>query len=169
MASSVSDFRSKLKKPAAISVTIPGTDLIVECRHPNLFTMAMKGLITWPALARVQAINTVEAEGVIDNRPLPALADKATAFGDLLDEWVCAAAVAPLIRMSAADLEVQQGLALSIDEIPFDVRVAIWNATALRPDPAVAEFRGDQPASAPPGSSSEAVRDTPVDAAEGHG
>lgn len=165
MASSIADFRAKLHQDALISVTIPDTDLVIECRHPALFTMAIRGLMSWPAFDRVQALHEQEtaSELILDNRPMPSLVDKAKAFGDFLDDWVCAAAVSPQVRRSAADLDVQRGEALAIDEIPLNGRIAIWTATMRRTDVAVAEFRGDEPPRDPDRSGGEAVRDEALD------
>ena len=103
MSSSIAEFRAKLKANALIPVTIPGTDLVIDCRRPELLNMVSSGFLAWPALRRVQeAIAERSRDTVIDERPQPTTLEKARAFVDFLAEMVCAAAVQPRVAGFAA-------------------------------------------------------------------
>lgn len=163
--SSAQALRDRFRTPRTIAVTIPGSDLTIECRRPNLMHMVMSGLMTWPALQRVREVaaeDTVQSEGaVIDNRPLPTLTDRADAVGAMLDEWVCLAAVSPRVVMH----EHEQGdEAIWVEDLPYDGREAIFNATFRVTPTAGADFRRDESGSAPPGQSGAPVRDAALDA-----
>jgi hypothetical protein len=164
MASSAKELKEKLRKRSLpITVTIPGTDLTIECRRPDLVHMVMSGLMTWPALERVRAMGPsepVDGIAVIDNRPLPTIVDRAQAVGSMLDEWVCLAAVSPRVVMREHEVGDDS---IWVEDLPFQGRQAIFDATFLATPTAGADFRGDESGSAPPGQSGEAVRDAPID------
>jgi hypothetical protein len=164
--SSATELREQFRKrkPVPIIVTVPDTDLTFECKRPNLMHMVSSGFMAWPALTRVRELTketTADESGVVlDNRPMPTVVDKAEAVGVMLDEWVCAAAVSPRVVM----YEHEQGDgAIWIEDVPFEIRQAIFNATFVPPSTAGADFRS-QADGAPPGQGGETVRDTPVDA-----
>lgn len=170
MASSPDEFRARLKRRQLISVTIPGTDLVVDCWPPELLSMATSGLFQWPALQAVkEALKPAAdvADGpILDNRPQPTLIDRARNVGTFLDEWVCAAAISPRFVLNPDEAV---GDLLCVADLPYEGRVAIFNATMSPTPPTVPPFRGDQPDSAAAGPSGEAIRDTPVDAPESPG
>ena len=99
-----------------VAVTLPGTDLILECRRPDLLELTSRGWLNWPTLQRVREI-TAEWEQerkakadttvtVIDNRPTPkveTLMEQARTVIGFLDEWACAAAVTPRVVATEAD------------------------------------------------------------------
>lgn len=162
MSSTAAEFRQRYRAPKPIIVSIPASDLTIECRRPDLFEMAMSGLITWPALERVRVLSaeraSAAAESILDNRPVTTMVDRARAAGDLLDEWVCLAAVSPRVVMAEHEALANPD-ALWIEDLPFEGRRAVYLATFTATQTAGADFRGDQSSGAPPGQNSEAVRD----------
>lgn len=168
--SSAAEFRDRFRTPTPILVPVPGTDLTIQCRRPDLVHMVMSGLMTWPALERVRALAADNARAtapagdtVIDNRPIPTLIDRARAVGAMLDEWVCIAAVAPKVVMT--EPEETGDDTVWVERLPFEGRQAVFNATFRVTPTAGADFRGDQSGGASPGQSGEAVRDETVRAA----
>lgn len=170
MASSAAEFRQRFpRRGRTITIPVPDTDLTIECRRPDLAQMVISGFMQWPALQRVREIVSEQSESlgadVIDNRPLPTIVDHAKAVGEMLDQWVCIAAVSPRVVLTEAE---QVDDAVCVLDLPYDVRLAIFNATfniaAKAPaKTAGADFRGDEPGGAPPGSGGEAVRDAPLE------
>lgn len=168
--SSAADIRAR-KSSRIIPVTLPGTDLVIECRRPELLTLASRGWVDWPSLQQVQAaLATTQAAdaAVLDNRPVLNATEKARTIGTFLDEFICAAAVRPRVVLTEAEV-VDPDTTLWIDDIELDDKLAIFDEMVVRAQPAVAEFRGDESTGAVDRSGGEAVRDTPVDAAVGAG
>lgn len=161
MASSAKEFKQEFgEKPLGpIIVPIPGSKLTIECRRPDLVYMVMSGLMTWPALERVRELSAERAPAdgtVLDNRPLPTMVDRAQAVGSMLDEWVCLAAVSPRVVMTEHEVTDDS---IWVETVPFVGRQAVFNATFMPTPTAGADFRHEESGSAPPGQSSEAVRD----------
>lgn len=161
--STAAEFRQRRRAPKPILVKDPGSDLTIECRRPDLIEMAFSGLMAWPALDRVRTLIAERtaadtASSVLDNRPLPTIVDRARAAGTFIDEWVCLAAVSPRVVMAEHEALADPGV-LWIEELPFDFRQAIYQQTFRAPTTAGADFRRDEPGSAPPGQGGEAVRD----------
>ena len=160
MASTAADVKRRFKTLKPITVPLPGTDLVFECRKPDLVHMVLSGFMTWPALQRVREItaqlNEAESGNVIDNRPLPTLRDRAEAVCAMLDEFVCEAVVSPRVVLRADD---EDDGSIWVGVLPFPVRKAIFDKTfSLTPDWG-ATFRGDESGSAPPGQDGAPVRD----------
>jgi hypothetical protein len=163
--SSAAEIRSK-KKAKTIDVTLPGGDLVITCRRPELLTLASSGWLTWPALQRVQELLKERSAplGVeIDNRPVASVLEKAGDIAALLDEWVCAAAISPRIVLTEAESGPE---VLWIDDLDLDDKMAILAATMPQTPVAVTEFRGPEPAGAADRPGSETLRDAPIDLVE---
>lgn len=161
--STAAEFRQRRRAPKSIIVKDPGSDLTIECRRPDLIEMAFSGLMAWPALDRVRALMAERQEAetaasVLDNRPQPTLVDRARAAGTFLDEWVCLAAIAPRVVMAEHEALADPAV-LWIEDVPFEVRQAIYQQTFRAPTTAGADFRGDESGVASPGQGGEAVRD----------
>lgn len=167
--STAAEIRARLKSTKTIPVSLPGTDLTINCRQPDLLTLASRGWMNWPALRAVQAIGAELATRdatVVDNRPIDSVLEQAKTVGDFLDQWVCAAAVSPRVVLTEVEVTDPDHI-LWVDDLPLDFKAAIVAATTPRTPPAVAEFRGNESPGAAPGSSGEAVRDAPIDAVVG--
>lgn len=171
MSSTAAEIRARLKASRTIPVTLPGTDLVIDCCQPDLLTLATRGFMTWPALQAVKASfaeieQSSDGTVVADNRPVASVLEHAKTIGAFMDEWVCAAAVSPRVVMKETDVTDPDQM-LWIDDLSLEFKTAIVTATMPRTPPAVAEFRRDESPGAAPGSSGEAVRDAPVDAVVG--
>jgi hypothetical protein len=157
MASTAADIKARFKTPKTVTVAVPGTDLVFECRYPDLVKMALSGLMTWPALERVRQIQADLAapDAVLDNRPLPTVIDRAQAVGEMLDDFICAASVSPRIVMYEHE---ESANTVWVGDLPFEAKQAIFLATFRITPTAGADFRGEESAGAPPGQGGEAVR-----------
>lgn len=174
--SAVSEFRSQRpKRRITIDVPLPNSTLTIECRRPELMVLAMTGWLKWPALQAVQAVMFPEAVGgKTEDADAQAIAQtlrasvvaQAQAVGDVIDDWVCAAAVSPRIVLTEAEADEN---ILWIEELDLDQKLTIFAATikkAAVPEVArVAEFRRDEPDGATPRSDSAPVPDPALVAA----
>lgn len=164
--SSAAEIRARKQ---IIPVTLPGTDLVIECRRPDLLSLVSRGWIDWPALQQIQAtFAPAESAGVVlDNRPVPTPIEKARLIGTFLDEFVCAAAVRPRVVLTEAEVTDAESI-LWVDDLTLDEKMTVLAALVGTP-PAVTEFRREESPGDPGGPSGAAVRDAPVDAVVGAG
>lgn len=164
--SSAAEIRAARRGPRTISVPISGTLTVIECQRPPLLTLVANGWMPWPALRRVQEVqaeSTPAPDPATDNRPIATVLEKAQAFGAFLDEWVCAAAVAPVVVLTQVEV-TDPAAVLWINDLEYEDKIAIFVATSIPTPSLVMEFRGQESSGDPPGPRGAAVRDAAVDA-----
>jgi hypothetical protein len=143
-----------------ILVSVPDSPFEIICRRPDLETLILLGLIQLPhlqaALALRESTTTTIDERPADVRLTPAL--------EVINVWVCAAAVRPRIVQTKTPAETD---AVLVDILPFRLKLAIVHATSPQlsspaGEAAGAEFRGRADGESP-GPGGAAVRDPAVD------
>jgi hypothetical protein len=124
---SVADLKQH-ESPEAL-VTVPGTELQIRCRRPDMLGRLVAGLLPLPLLARASASIDRWAGLSPDAVGREVLADPATAaeMAEFIDRWVCAAAVQPRIVMEPTDAGAA---ALWIEDLQFTTKIAILSATS---------------------------------------
>lgn len=157
-----------------ILVTVAGSDLQIECCKPDPLDLIARDLLPLDIFSDV-----IEAIAKWNQTPndgsLPALnrelADVVLAhpkaWADLMDRWVCAAAVKPRVVLTEAEAAADP-TALWIEDLDYETKTDIFGRTnaRLRKSPrvgaAVKEFRRLQPGGVGAGSDRPAVRDAAV-------
>lgn len=137
-----------------ISVSVPGTDLVIVCRRPDLLGQVTRGVLPQPS---VDAVLRQAQAGGVD----PMASEDLTLAADFIDRWVCLAAVQPRIVLTEAEASES---AVWVDDLDLALKLAIVSATTTKVapvDPAVAEFRGDQSTGTAAPSDGTGVRDAP--------
>lgn len=137
-----------------VLVSVPGTDLQIRCRRPDLLTQIAKGVLSQTLVQ--EALKAVK-DGMFDLQS--AAPDTVAAYGEFIDRWACVAALEPRIVQNEADAGET---AVWVEELSVEVKTAIFNATIgpapVPVTPAVTDFRHDEPAGIAGGPDGEAVR-----------
>lgn len=157
-----------------ILVPVPGSDFEIECRCPDPLVLISEGILpleTYGALlAKLHDVVESGSSNVIyDNRPVAeSVADDPKTFFDMIDRWVCAAAVRPQIVLTDDEATADPSK-LSVLDIDRPVKLEIVRRTTRRLlsprlKTAVQEFRHKRSDGAGPGPDGAAVREDAVGA-----
>lgn len=140
-----------------VEVPIAGTDMVIKCRKPDLMAMISQGLLSlelYEIAKRASERTTEENEHIT--------MDVAADYAKFIDAWVCAAAVAPRVVLTARQAE-EDPHAVWVEDLDLPTKLLILNkttpATKVSLPSGAAEFRSGEPESATTGSASPAVRD----------
>lgn len=137
----------------SIKVPVPGTELVIECRCPELLDEVANNWLPLDRFADVIAsIGQWSQAATIGELTTQAAADirkNPDRFAEFIDRWVCVAAVGPKIVLERERAAADESL-LWIDDVDYDVKLAILRSTnrslvARSAAAAVTEFRGQQP------------------------
>lgn len=151
-----------------IIVTVPSDGeadpIRIACRRPDPLTLFASDLLPLEIYAAVAE----QVTGPVAAFSLAALRNQAL-YGDFIDRWVCAAAVDPVVVLTAAEASED---AIWVEDLGPDIRVAIFLKTndrlaGKRVTDAVADFRRLQSVDPDPGSDGPAVRGAPVESLVG--
>lgn len=154
-------------------VTVPGTNLQVECRPPDPVDLIAHNLLPLETYAGVletilkwrqrggDLINPSEIVGEVAKDP--------RVWGSFIDRWVAAAAVDPQITLDEEQANANPAM-LWIDDLDLDTKLEIFRLTnrglrSPRLAAAVRDFRDVRPEGAGAGPGGAPLRDAPVGAA----
>lgn len=137
-----------------VLVTVPGSDLQIRCRRPDLLSQIAKGVLPQPLVQ--EALRVLKAGGVDMVNAAP---ETVSSYAEFLDKWASIAALEP--RIVLVREEATEGV-LWVDDLAYDVKVAIMNATIgngpQEVAPAVVEFRDSESTGADSGSRGATVQ-----------
>lgn len=147
-----------------VLVDVPGTELQIRCRQPNLLSQIANGVLP---MSLVQKALEILGDASFDMTK--ADSETVRSYADFVDRWACLAAREPRIVATEQEAATDPN-AVWVDDLDVDVKIAILVKTIGEP-PAevVARFRARQSASAAPGSDSPAVRRETVEPPVGDG
>jgi hypothetical protein len=154
-----------------IKVTLPGTELVISCRKPDLQEQIFRKVLPLPLLKSVlEEAEQLAPGGVATQQSLEAfLANGNTETGDFIDRWVCLAARSPQIVMTEAEASAA---VMWIGELPLSAKLEIFGETftlgEVGRQVAAATFPADAGGAAP-GPDRAPVPDAPIDAAPADG
>lgn len=160
-----------------IFITIPGTDLQIECRRPDPLDLIANGLLPLELYAGVLEQLTTWAEtpgGASPADVAAAILGEGDKYETFTKRWITAAAVTPRVVLTIEEADADPK-ALWVDELEDSVKYEIVAKTytarrfARRVSAAVTEFRRLRADGAGAGRDGQAVPDASVAAAAGDG
>lgn len=108
-----------------ILVTVPGTDLQIQCRVPDVLVLIADGILPLPIFGEVlDQITTLRQDG----QAVQPADVNLTTYWQLVNRWVCAAAESPRFVLTE-DEALADPSTLWVEEIDRDVRLTILERT----------------------------------------
>jgi len=157
-----------------VLVTIPGTDLQIECRRPDPLDLIAQQILPLEAYADILE-RVAEWATMPEHTSAPSVLETIRSapdtFAGFVDRWVCAAAVRPTIVLTEEEVSANPA-AVWIDDLDLEVKFEVFRRTnhrlaSPRLPAAVKEWLRQRPAGLGDRPDGAAVRDEAVEVA-GH-